>query len=147
MKMEFVHLSLAQKELIKPLWQQLNQTHHQRSNHWKDRFRTFTFEQRMKPLLKRDGVCICVVKENDHFIGYCIMSHHEGAGEIDSIYIDERYRSQGIGKQLLIRAQQWFEKQEISDIFVEIVEGNEAVFSFYEDVGFRKYVTVFKNTG
>ena len=38
--MEFVHLSLAQKELIKPLWQQLNQTHHQRSNHWKRLLRT-----------------------------------------------------------------------------------------------------------
>jgi ribosomal protein S18 acetylase RimI-like enzyme len=142
--MEISELPIKDVETIKPLWELLNKTHHDNSTHWQSYFEEFTFAERIEYIKKKDRAAIFVARSNTDLAGYCIVSIKGNVGEIDSIYIESRYRRSGVGKRLVQSAEKWFQRNEISEIKVAIVEGNDSVFPFYEQFGFKKFVTIFK---
>ncbi len=58
-------------------------------------------------------------------------------GEVDSIYVKEGYRSQGIGDQLMKRALIWMEENGTESKKIMVTVGNQEVLAFYQRYGFR----------
>ncbi|HEY3379679.1 MAG TPA: GNAT family N-acetyltransferase [Armatimonadota bacterium] len=70
-------------------------------------------------------------------IGYCITTvTAQAAGEIDSLFVDEAYRGQGIGDALLQRALVWMDELDVRVKRISVAGGNEAVLGFYQRHGF-----------
>ena len=142
--MEIVQLPAKDLVLIQPLWEQLNSTHYNNSSNWKSFFAAFTFEKRIRKLLKLEKLTIFTAKDGARFVGYCIGSVQDGVGEIDSIFVMENYRHLGLGEKLLSSCIDWLREQRVNGIKVEVVEGNESVFPFYEKAGFKVKSSVLK---
>jgi len=70
------------------------------SPHFKEYFVQQTFEQRCKKFraLPEEHVHIDAAKDSDGALaGYCICSVRDETGELDSIYVEPKYRGQGVG--------------------------------------------------
>ena len=135
---------------VAPVWEKLNELHHSLSYDFKERYRTMTWETRKKKLLERsielhiEGVYN--LPENE-LIGYCICSIEKAdpkSGEIDSIYIDEAYRKSGLGRQLMNNAIAWFSVKGVETQKLMVACGNEQVFDFYRQFGFKPLFTGFQ---
>ncbi len=128
--------------IVKPLWEKLNAHHLEKSAHFKNHFRKFTFEKRMEGFAKREHVVVYVARENNEDIGYCLVSVDGTNGEIDSLFVDEAHRRKSVGEKLMSRALKWLEAQKYETIRVSIAEGNESALDFYRKFGFAERLTV-----
>lgn len=128
--------------LVRPLWEQLNQLHLARSDHFKDHFRTFTFEDRVRDLEKRDRVKIFGAGQRSAVSGYCIASVEKGMGEVDSLFLVPDCRGQGLGAKLMSAAMDWLAAEGCAKIRISVAQGNEGAFGFYGQFGFKPRFTV-----
>jgi diamine N-acetyltransferase len=144
MKMIISVLAADDIESIKPLWEALNKEHYNNSNHWKKHFAEFTFEKRIKTILKKEKHAVFISTMHQEITGYCIVSIDDDVGEVDSIFVKENYRKSSVGKSLIEKSIEWFENQNVESIKVGIAEGNESVLPFYEKQGFTKSMTILK---
>lgn len=127
---------------IKTLWEELNRHHWKNSTHFKKHFKSFSFENRVKQLESRDSAGIFVAEEKSGLIGYCIASLKEQTGEIDSIFVSPAHRNREIGEMLIEKAESWLREKGASKLIVNVAEGNESVFGFYNKKGYLKRFTV-----
>jgi GNAT superfamily N-acetyltransferase len=142
--MEIIIGGIESIDKIEPLWLQLNLHHSSISPFFKDDFKKFKFEDRKKTLIEKankGNLKIFMFCTDNIPQGYCIASIEENEGEIDSIYINEKYRKMGIGSQLMSSAINWLKENGIVRIKVGVVFGNENAFSFYQKFGLFPRVT------
>lgn len=59
-------------------------------------------------------------------------------GIIESFFIQEDYRGQGIGHRLLSRLEEWFQVKECLTIRTEVWVFNQIGIDIYENMGFKK---------
>lgn len=128
--------------LMKPLWEQLNSVHFEKSIYFKSKYQKFTFEKRMEPILKKTKENIIKLdmllnNDNGNYIGYCLSSIEDTFGEIESIYIENQYRKLRLGDKLMKSALNWFESNGITNIAINVVYANDEALSFYEHYGFH----------
>ena len=141
--------------LIAPLWEKLRRHHENRSKNFKKRYRHFRFEDRMAVLMEKvrgDLVHILAAREfpGGKIVGYCISSvDYLGGGEIDSLYVEERFRKDGVGSGLMERSLAWLEPQKVPPEKVKIVvaAGNEEAYPFYGKFGFIESKHVLERKG
>lgn len=143
------HGSIELLDSITPLWKELNQLHADKSAYFSDFYRRFTFAERKRDLIQKAEtsefrVALCLNASFDP-VGYCVTTAQGDEGEIESIYITEAYRNQGIGTALMRDAFSWLEVKGINQIKVSVAAGNEAVFSFYQKFGLYPHVTILVN--
>lgn len=143
-KVKILEISVNDIELIKPLWISLNNTHFENSNSWKDHFDQLSFSRRVEKIKSETNSTLFTAQINNVLVGYCIVSSKDDVGEIDSIFIEEKYRQSGLGNSLMSRAEKWFDEKGIDEVKVKVAEGNESVFPFYEQCGYKKYMTILK---
>lgn len=88
-----------------------------------------------------------VAEDNDQIIGY-IIGGIEQVGdfrnipnmcEVDNMWVDEDYRSQGIGKQLMQQLETWAKSMGTKRMRVVASHTNEKGISFYKREGFSEY--------
>ena len=135
-------ISIDEIGIIKPLWESLNAHHQSKSTHFKDHFSKFTFEKRMDGLKMRERLIVYLAEDKGESVGYCIASVDGLTGEIDSVFVNERYRGKGVGEKLISRGLKWLEAQKCEAIKVSIAEGNENVLGFYRRFGFAERLIV-----
>lgn len=106
-------------DLAGPLWEKLD-THHARvSRHFSSRSSGSGFAERKKGLLEKAvpgklRVELVKLRDNDRYIGYCISSiDQKQIGEIESIFLEDEFRNQGIGHQLMQKALRYIWKHRI----------------------------------
>lgn len=127
---------------IGPLWEKLNEHHERCSRYFSSRYAMLTFARRKAHLLAkaRTGhlrVDLAKDAETGQYVGYCVSTATpDRVGEIDSIYVEEAYRHQGIGNSLMLRALDWLNDQGVQTKRGVIVVGNEQVLPFYSRYGF-----------
>ena len=134
----------SQIKIIKPLWEKLNKTHLKDSHYFKEYFKTFTFDKRCEKFKELDYNSIHIeIAENANkvVIGYCISTIEKSVGEIDSIFVEEKYRKFGIDKKLVDNSIKWLKENKCSEILVSVAEGHESVFNFYAKFGFYPRLT------
>lgn len=124
---------------VKPLWEQLNLHHKKLANNFLRHFEELNFIDRESSFIKKYKLKVDLVKDNnkDLYVGYCISSiSEENVGEIDSLYVDKRYRKYGVGDRLMKDALKWFDNNSVILKTIVVAEGNEEVLKFYEKYGF-----------
>lgn len=148
-KKEDIKYEIGDIELIdyvEPLWTQLNKLHLDRSINFKYKYENNTFKDRKNSLLKEEKnlmIVLAKVQSTDEYIGYSISSiSKDNIGEIDSIYIDSRYRGLQIGDMLMKKPLEWMTNKCITKIIVGVAAGNEDVFPFYSKFGFYPKATI-----
>ena len=124
---------------IKDLWNKLRLQHQLKSKHFSRDYENIVFEVRKQQLLKKSEKWVFkvdLVFDHDHIVGYCVSSVSNDKGEIDSIYIEEKYRSVGIGDKLMKRALSWMDIMGVKNKEILISVGNDDTIEFYNRYGF-----------
>ena len=128
-------------ELIRPLWEQLNE-HHQRGIPFKTHYERMTFEDRKSHFRLQTGLRLDL-HDTGTYVGYCVSSVSAGkAGEVESLFVDKAYRSAGIGTALVTRGLAWMDSCGVVRKRVSVGCGNEDVWAFYRKFGFYPRMTV-----
>ncbi|MCZ3365907.1 MULTISPECIES: GNAT family N-acetyltransferase [Methanobacterium] len=142
MDISYVELEKDSINLIKPLWERLRDHHRELSPYFPERYVEFTFQERKEDLLKKseNGILRIDTAYNEtskQFIGYCISSiSDEKIGEVDSIYLDDKYRSSGIGDTLMKRSLNWMNQNGVETKRIMVAAGNENTLAFYSRYNF-----------
>lgn len=129
-------------DFIKPLWQKLNKHHQIHSPYFSTYYEGLAFEKRKRSLLekaKTGKLRIFLAKdaESKDFVGYCVSTvSNEGIGEIESLYVSEGYRENGIGHILIEKSLNWINIEGAVKIIIGVAKGNDSVLSFYAKYGF-----------
>ncbi len=135
---------------IRPLWEKLRLHHQNNSFYFKDFYASFTYEVRMKKIFETadDNIYVEIAENGTSgAVGYCISSiGADGAGEVDSIYVEEDFRRHGIGARFIRDAIDWMKGRGCAKITAAVANGNEQTFPFYERFGFRQRMTVLQLT-
>jgi ribosomal protein S18 acetylase RimI-like enzyme len=133
-----------EKELdsVKDLWEKLNLHHQSRSKYFFQNYENIVFEDRKEELIKKSGkgvlrIDLAVDSNSELVIGYCISSILNGKGEIDSIYVEEKFRSMGIGDNLMKSSLRWMDEEGVETREVQLLAGNDDAIQFYSHYGFH----------
>jgi GNAT superfamily N-acetyltransferase len=135
-------------DLIRPLWQQLNAHHYAKASRFRSHYQQMTFEDRLSHFRRchESGdlrIDLGLDTETGRYIGYCVSSlTPDRNGEIESLFVETAYRSQGIGTALVTRALGWMDRCGAVRKRVAVGDGNESSFAFYEKFGFFLRMTV-----
>ena len=141
-------VGIAEIDRIRPLWEQLNDHHHANARAFRDVYSAWGFDDRKKNFkrLAATGqfrIDLASDPVSDRDIGYCVSSISADLdGEIESVFVEAGFRTQGIGSALVIRALQWFQEQGAARVRVSVADGNEGAFPFYRKFGFFPRMTV-----
>lgn len=136
---------------IQPLWEELRIYHSQKSLPFRQEFINRDFDSRRDVLLCKAGrgmlVELAADSASSEYIAYCVSTiDNNGRGEIDSLFVSQNYRRQGIGEQLVQRTLAWMEQAKTADIYIQVAGGNEEVLPFYASFGFQpRSITLKKN--
>ncbi len=137
----YVRLAKDEVSTLKDLWIELNDYHIPIVTTFKERFENVSFERHLDYLLSFDVVFSYVALDTSQIIGFIIIICKQKTAEIDSIFVKEEYRNQGIGNGLMTRA-----LKEVVGIYDEIIirvaEGNEQ--PFHSQNHFKKRYTLFQ---
>ena len=133
---------------IQLLWEGLNRHHAAISPHFKADFHAKTFAERKRALLEKytDGqLRIDIAGTQGRNVGYLVSAiTPDGVGEIESIYIEDDFRGQAIGDQLMQWALDWLDEQGVHTKQIDVAVGNERAYKFYARFGFYPRVVTLK---
>lgn len=139
----FIETGALDLDLIQPLWEKLNQYHREQKSDFKEHYVNFTFPERAKTLLNKSlrgamHISRGKDKESGVMVAYCVTTiSQDNEGEIDSIYVEEGYRGQGIGAELIKRSLKWMDDKRVNKKTVRVSIGNKEAVEFYKRYGFR----------
>jgi len=90
---------------------------------------------------KRNSMCY-IAYDNDEAIGMIVINSYivkknTRSGNVDLLYVDEKYRSQGIGKQLFELSKPFFKKTGAKVVQVGTPYMNKRAVEFYKNLGFK----------
>lgn len=147
-KIRYVHSDKSGLDDIKLLWQALNNFNLNNSVNFKEHYLSMTFEKRKADLLKKATfgemrVDMAIDEFAQMVVGYIVSTvNSENTGEIESVFVSEAYRGQGIGDKLMKNTLEWMEQKGAVAKIVEVSVGNEQAWNFYSKYGFlpRKMV-------
>lgn len=128
---------------IEPLWSELNRHHIESSTHFAATYEHMIFQERRKVIDRRPPgtklrVELVMLKDGKVYVAYCVTSlAPDGAGEIESIYVDNGFRCLGLGSKLMRDAIKWLDEQGARKKRLWVASGNEQAFHFYERHGFQ----------
>jgi diamine N-acetyltransferase len=145
---EYHTSGIQEIERVRPLWVQLNEYHHARAKTFRQHYEQVTFEDRKAHFEKLATIGPLRVElvfdtATSRYVGYCVSSlSDEKTGEIESVFVEERYRSKGIGSVLMTRALEWLDAKGSARNRVAVGDGNEEAWGFYAKFGFYPRMTV-----
>jgi diamine N-acetyltransferase len=123
------------------LWLQLNRHHLERMPRFSGQYAGKTFPARKKEILVKAAggelrVFLAFLPDELYPKGYCVgLISAQRVGEIESIYVQEECRDQGIGRELLRRTWNWMDLRSVVSKRVEVAWGNREALGFYEKLG------------
>lgn len=125
-------------DLIEPLWEKLRAHHRAMAWRFAAEMDHGTFPDRKKVLLAKPQLRVDLAKSDGRPVAYCVTSlSPDGAGQLDSIYVDDPWRGRGIGKELVRRALAWLDQLHARSKTVSVAYGNDPATKLYESFGFH----------
>ena len=135
-------------DLIRFLWNKLNEHHRSNARVFWDHNTQWTFDDRKIYFTRLAGtgqlrIDLAFDPVSGQYVGYCVSSlSPDMTGEIESVYVDVAYQSQGIGTSLMNLALTWLDTNGSVRNRVSVADGNEKAFAFYRKFGFHPRMTV-----
>ena len=133
--------------LIRTLWEDLNEHHRDVSIHFSPDFAANSWQRRQSQLLQLAeqgelGLFLAREQDGGEPCGYCVATVDAGnTGEIQSIFVLPSHRGQGLGEKLLQAALAWLDTLNAHPITIGVVHGNERAWALYERFGFKPRLT------
>lgn len=133
--------------IVAPLWKKLTVHHAGISTCFSDEFRAMSFIDRRADLLEKASIgklhiVLVKAKRPEQYIGYSVGAvTPKNTGEIESLFVEDDFRNQGIGSELIKRLVDWMDKEKVVSKCVNVAIGNEDAFKFYRQWGFYPRVT------
>ncbi|WP_416825292.1 GNAT family N-acetyltransferase [Ectobacillus polymachus] len=133
-------ITLDEIEIIRKPLDKLHEYHNSKSTYFAGDYPRITFEERIEKYRENSisgeyRIELLIDSETNNIIGFCIAYSKKENGKIEVLFVDEKYRRNGLGVTLMSSAMEWFKEKHISDIELTVVYGNEAVL-FYQKLGF-----------
>jgi len=153
MAIEYTETNADGLDLTNKLWRKLIKHHAAKSRHFSELIAKRTSEQRNQELLGRfekGNIRIDLARdtETDELVGYCISTvSADNEGEVQSIYVEEDYRNNGIGDAMITRALCWMDERPVTRKVIAVAFGNEEVFPFYHQYNFLPRATILAQVG
>jgi len=128
---------------VQPLWLNLRAYHSQLPWRFAGEMNRVTFEPRKQEILTKEApgklrIELVSTASVTADVAYCISTvSANGRGEVDSIFVEERFRGHGIGSELLRSALAWLESLGASSKVVTVAYANEDAISLYKHFGFH----------
>ncbi len=131
---------------IEPLWDKLNDHHIKTSTHFDAYYGIFSFDQRMEKFDDPDlrmRIEVAMIDDDPTkrsvpvLVAYSLSSVTKRAeGELDSLFVERKYRRMGIGTTLAKRSFAWMDQEAALSKSLSVVYGNEEVLPFYRKFKF-----------
>lgn len=142
--MDIRYQVLEKREInrLAPLWEKLREHHRVRSKYFVHHYNEMTWMKRKTGLLEKTAtgylhLDAAINQETMMLVGYCICTiNGSGQGEIESIFVESKYRKSGIGDVLMTRALSWMDGMNVDRRILGVGAGNEEVLPFYQRYGF-----------
>lgn len=138
----FDTISLAEIDEVRLLWEKLNDHSVAVSSRFSRALSERTFADNKSYLLEKSRtrrlkIDVVSAHNSQGFIGYCISSMiAQETGEIESLFVKEKYRKKGVGTRLVKRALEWFDAENVKVRSINVLCENAPVFGFYARFGF-----------
>jgi ribosomal protein S18 acetylase RimI-like enzyme len=113
-----------------------------------DNYAEFYFQQLIKDTSNKLSKILVVEVKNKKLIGFAAGNIHKLTPETDpgsipltkgrilELFIEEKYRGNGIGKKLMMRLQEFFMEKGCKIVNVEVFAPNRLAYQFYNKLGF-----------
>lgn len=130
-------------DTIRPLWEQLRAYHGQLASPFSGEMARAAFEARKQELLNKSTngklhIEMVSTTSDAADIAYCVSTiSAEEQGEIDSLFVDARFRGQGIGSELIRHALTWLDGMGAMTKVVSVAYANEEALALYRRFGFQ----------
>jgi GNAT superfamily N-acetyltransferase len=134
------YITLDEIEILRAPLEKLHAHHNSRSTYFSGTYPRMTFEERLETYRQnaKHGeyrIEVLFTSDANTVIGYCIISREAAHGKLDVLFVEESYRGQKLGAMLVNSALDWFKTNNIKEIDLSVVQGNEVV-AFYQKMGF-----------
>lgn len=126
-------------EIISDMWKNLINHLQSQSKYFPDDYQHLIFEERKKQLIRiaeSGKLRLDLVKNGNYYLGYSVSSIVGAKGSVDSLYVAQPHRNEGIGNKLMERSLNWMELNGVSDLEILVSYGNKDALKFYEKFGF-----------
>jgi ribosomal protein S18 acetylase RimI-like enzyme len=110
------------------------------------------YKEYFENLIKSDNSLVLVVEDNGVIVGFLAgkienrppVFEVKRRGWIDSIFVLEDYRVQGIGKELTRKMLEWFKRRGISYVELSVDSRNEIGQEVWKTLGFKTWKKMMK---
>ena len=147
---EYIEIDESGIDQIKVLWEKLNESNKNKTKYFLQRFLNYSFEQRKAKILEQANfskmrIELAKDSEKNSTVAYCVSSaDSKENGQILSIFVEEGYRTLGIGGNLMKHALGWMDEIGVMSKRIDIVYGDEEAVPFCEKFGFYPQRLVLK---
>lgn len=131
-------------DVIGPFWEKLRDHHVQLDTPFSADTAARSFTMRKNDLTSKTAslndihVLLAKDTQTQTVLGYLVVSvEPNGRGELDSLYVSEGARGQGIGRELFTRGLEWLQQRNATPIQLAVMAGNEPVMALYQKFGFQ----------
>ena len=141
--LSFSLLTPDQLDVIRPLWEQLNQHHATLPTPFAPEIAARSSASRLQAFRDiaasgRLRVEVAGTGADEPPVAFCVTSlSPDGAGEVDSLYVAPLHRRTGVGSELLRRALDWLHASGAVTQRVTVLHANAEAASFYQRFGFH----------
>ena len=146
-QIQFIEGGVKLLPFVAPLWKKLTRHHAGISLFFRDQFMSMQWPERRADLVEKARlgklhIVLARTAPKEICVGYCVGAiNPKGHAEIESLFVTEKYRTQGIGSALVKKVLDRFERERAKSIMVNVAVGNEDAFTFYRQWGFYPRVT------
>ena len=129
-------------EAVRPLWEKFRAHHSFLLSRFSGEAPPFVFGPRKQEILAKVAAGkirfeLVSIAPDAANIAYCVSTVSAGGlGEVDSMFVEERFRGRGIGSQLVRHALAWLDSMGASPKVVTVAHGNDEALAFYKRFGF-----------
>jgi ribosomal protein S18 acetylase RimI-like enzyme len=152
---ELARLVVKDIDVVEPLWRSLRDEHQRvgpRGIRWWPGDRSWEIRRsRYVQWLAEPGTLAVVAWMDEVPVGYAVTRVHEGPddtwvtgeliGELESLAVAVGHRGAGIGSQLMSAVIEHLHEWDTSDLWLNVVVGNEQALHFYAKYGLRPLMT------
>lgn len=149
-KVSFIAGGAESLGAVEGMWRRLTADAARHSVHFTGHFAEKRWEDRVAELTAKaakGALQVDVARAGPASIGYCVSSVVDGAGEIESLFVEPGHRGMRVGESLVRRAVDWMKASGAETMVVLTVYGNDGVLPFYARQGFRPISVVLKYDG
>lgn len=94
--------------------------------------------------IEKENYQIFLCEEEKNIVGYIYIIINNKTAKIDALYIEEKYRNQGIGANLIESALSWIKEKNIKNIELNVLTQNKQAKKLYEKYGFITFKETMK---